>query len=153
VVDLIGDLDDANIPSPLFRQDTAHLREAGAPELISAYSVLPAPLRKAVLALMRELHKSCRWGRRGSPRNCLAKLARLTVPRWRAPATFWLSEPLPLLSDNHELAFDIVVGGLSGVDLRFLGLLQETLLTFGHTHTTRGAGVSRFSRLAPAERR
>ena len=31
VVDLIGDLDDASIPSPLFRQDTAHLREAGAP--------------------------------------------------------------------------------------------------------------------------
>ena len=31
VIDLIGDLDDAGIPSPLFRQDTAHLRESGPP--------------------------------------------------------------------------------------------------------------------------
>ena len=30
VVDLIGDLDDSNVASPLFRQDTAHLREPGA---------------------------------------------------------------------------------------------------------------------------
>src|ERR1700735_2080392 len=33
VIDLIGDLDDSNVASPLFRQDTAYLREPGAPEL------------------------------------------------------------------------------------------------------------------------
>jgi transcriptional regulator with XRE-family HTH domain len=57
VVDLIGDLDDDGIPSPLFRQETAHLREAGAPELLSAYAALPIHLRKAVLKLMVELGK------------------------------------------------------------------------------------------------
>ena len=60
VVDLIGDLDDASIPSPLFRQDTAHLREAGAPDLLTAYSALPAGMRKAVLKLMVEMGKAKR---------------------------------------------------------------------------------------------
>jgi transcriptional regulator with XRE-family HTH domain len=58
VVDLIGDLDDASIPSPLFRQDTAHLRAAGAPDLLAAYSKLPVGLRKAVVKLMVELAKA-----------------------------------------------------------------------------------------------
>jgi len=60
VVDLIGDLDDASIPSPLFRQDTAHLREAGAPDLLAAYSALPVGLRKAVVKLMVEMAKATR---------------------------------------------------------------------------------------------
>ena len=57
VIDLIGDLDDASVPSPLFRQDTAHLREAGAPELLAAYAATPPPLRKAVLKLVQEIAK------------------------------------------------------------------------------------------------
>ena len=57
VIDLIGDLDDASIPSPLFRQDTAHLREVGAPELLAAYAATPPPLRKAVLKLVQEIAK------------------------------------------------------------------------------------------------
>jgi transcriptional regulator with XRE-family HTH domain len=60
VVDLIGDLDDASIPSPLFRQETAHLREAGAPDLLAAYSALPGGLRKAVMNLMVEMAKVTR---------------------------------------------------------------------------------------------
>ena len=62
VVDLIGDLDDASIPSPLFRQDTAHLREPGAPDLLAAYSALPVGLRKAVLKVMLEMAKAARVG-------------------------------------------------------------------------------------------
>src|ERR1700722_855781 len=57
VVDLIGDLDDASIPSPLFRQDTAHLRESGAPELLAAYAAAPAPLRRTILKLVVEIAK------------------------------------------------------------------------------------------------
>ena len=60
VIDLIGDLDDASIPSPLFRQDTAHLREAGAPDLLAAYAAAPPALRKAVLKLVQEITKGCR---------------------------------------------------------------------------------------------
>jgi transcriptional regulator with XRE-family HTH domain len=57
VVDLIGDLDDASIPSPLFRQDTAHLRETGAPELLAAYAAAPAAIRRVVLKLVLEIAK------------------------------------------------------------------------------------------------
>src|SRR5579859_6721195 len=57
VMDLIGDLDDANIPSPLFRQDTAHLRESGAPELLAAYSAAPPALRRVILKLVLEIAK------------------------------------------------------------------------------------------------
>jgi transcriptional regulator with XRE-family HTH domain len=60
VIDLIGDLDDAGVPSPLFRQDTAHLREAGAPDLLTAYAAVPPPLRRAVLKLVQEIAKHCR---------------------------------------------------------------------------------------------
>ena len=60
VVELIGDLDDASIPSPLFRQDTAHLRETGAPDLLAAYSAMPARLQKAVVKLVVELAKARR---------------------------------------------------------------------------------------------
>src|ERR1700760_509039 len=57
VLDLIGDLDDAGIPSPLFCQHTAHLRESGAPELLAAYAAAPASLRKVVLKLVTEIAK------------------------------------------------------------------------------------------------
>lgn len=57
VVDLIGDLDDAAAPNPLFRQDTAHLRESGAPELLAAYAAAPASLRKVLLKLVTEIAK------------------------------------------------------------------------------------------------
>ena len=57
VVDLIGDLDDTNNPSPLFRQDTAHLREPGAPELLGAYSAAPPALRRVILKLVVEIAK------------------------------------------------------------------------------------------------
>src|SRR5277367_4163821 len=60
VIDLIGDLDDASIPSPLFRQDTAHLREAGAPDLLAAYAAAPPTLRKAILKLVLEIAKDHR---------------------------------------------------------------------------------------------
>src|SRR5580658_7526362 len=57
VIDLIGDLDDAGIPSPLFRQDTAHLRESGAPELLAAYAAAPPTLRRTILKLVVEIAK------------------------------------------------------------------------------------------------
>jgi transcriptional regulator with XRE-family HTH domain len=57
VIDLIDDLDDARLASPLFKQDTAHLRESGAPELLAAYSAAPPALRKAVLKLVQEIAK------------------------------------------------------------------------------------------------
>jgi transcriptional regulator with XRE-family HTH domain len=60
VIDLVGDLDDATIASPLFRQDTAHLREAGAPDLLAAYAAAPPTLRKAVLRLVQEIAKDQR---------------------------------------------------------------------------------------------
>ncbi len=60
VVDLIGDLDDANIASPLFRQDTAHLRESGAPELLAAYSAAPPSLRRVILKLVSEIARDQR---------------------------------------------------------------------------------------------
>ena len=65
VIDLIGDLDDASIPSPLFRQDTAHLRESGAPELLAAYAAAPTPLRRTILKLVVEIAKD-QQARRGS---------------------------------------------------------------------------------------
>jgi transcriptional regulator with XRE-family HTH domain len=55
VIDLIGDIDDAGIPSPLFRQQTAHLRESGAPELMAAYAAAPPSLRRAILRLVVEI--------------------------------------------------------------------------------------------------
>jgi len=60
VVDLIGDLDDSNIASPLFRQDTAHLRESGAPELLAAYSAAPPSLRRVILKLVSEIARDQR---------------------------------------------------------------------------------------------
>ncbi len=57
VIDLIGDLDDASIPRPLFRQDTAHLRESGAPELLAAYAAAPPTLRRTILKLVVEIAK------------------------------------------------------------------------------------------------
>jgi transcriptional regulator with XRE-family HTH domain len=66
VVDLIGDLDDANIPSPLFRQDTAHLRESGAPELLAAYSAAPPALRRSILKLVTEIARDQRQRRGGA---------------------------------------------------------------------------------------
>jgi transcriptional regulator with XRE-family HTH domain len=57
VVDLVGDLDDAGLARPLFKQDTAHLREPGAPELLAAYSAAPPPVRRLLLKLMLEVAK------------------------------------------------------------------------------------------------
>ena len=57
VIDLIGDIDDAGKLSPLFRQDTAHLREGGAPELLAAYSAAPAALRRTILKLVVAIAK------------------------------------------------------------------------------------------------
>ena len=57
VVDMIGDLDDGAMPSPLFGQSTEHLRESGAPELLSAYSVAPPALRRVILKLVVEIDK------------------------------------------------------------------------------------------------
>jgi transcriptional regulator with XRE-family HTH domain len=62
VIDLIGDLDDAADPSPLFRQDTAHLRESGAPELLSAYSAVSPALRCVILKLVTEIARDQRAG-------------------------------------------------------------------------------------------
>ena len=63
VIDMIGDLDDAGIASPLFGQDTAHLRESGAPELLAAYAAAPATLRRAILKLVVEIAKDQQTGR------------------------------------------------------------------------------------------
>ena len=60
VLDLIGDLDDAGMPSPLFGQDTAHLREGGAPELLAAYAAAPRALQRAILKLVVEIAKDQR---------------------------------------------------------------------------------------------
>ena len=62
VIDLVGDLDDEGIPSPLFRQDTGHLRVGGAPELLSAYAAAPPALRRAVLKLVVEIAKGQQAG-------------------------------------------------------------------------------------------
>jgi transcriptional regulator with XRE-family HTH domain len=63
VIDLIGDLDDAGVPSPLFRQDTGHLRQLGAPELLAAYAAAPPPLRRSILKLVVEIAKDQRTPR------------------------------------------------------------------------------------------
>jgi transcriptional regulator with XRE-family HTH domain len=57
VIDLIGDIDDAGLPSPLFRQDTTHLRQGGAPELLAAYAAIPGPLRRTILKLVVAIAK------------------------------------------------------------------------------------------------
>src|SRR6201985_236231 len=57
VIDLIGDLDDASIPSPLFRPDTAHPRGACAPDLRAASAPAPAALRRTILKLVVEIAK------------------------------------------------------------------------------------------------
>jgi transcriptional regulator with XRE-family HTH domain len=57
VIDLIGDLDDAGVPRPLFRQNTTHLREPGAPELLTAYAAIPTAFRRAILNLLVEIDK------------------------------------------------------------------------------------------------
>ena len=59
VVELIGDLDDANVSQPTFRADAAHLRIEGGPELLAAFAAAPRPLqhviRKLVTALADDL--------------------------------------------------------------------------------------------------
>jgi transcriptional regulator with XRE-family HTH domain len=59
VIDLIGDLDEW-VPTPSFRQDTAHIRVDGAAEVIAAYAELPTAMRKAVLSLVKEIAKANR---------------------------------------------------------------------------------------------
>ena len=53
VIDIIGDLDDINLPDLPFGKDTAHLRELGAPELLAAYGAITKPLRRAILKLVQ----------------------------------------------------------------------------------------------------
>ena len=55
VVELIGDLDDENRPSPLFREDAAHLRVDGGPELLAAYAAAPKPLQQVIRKLVEAL--------------------------------------------------------------------------------------------------
>lgn len=55
LIDLVGDLDEAGAPAPLFRYDTAHLRVIGAPDLLAAYAAAAAPLRRALLKLAVEI--------------------------------------------------------------------------------------------------
>ena len=69
VNDLIGDLDDAGQPTPLFRQDTAHLREPGAPELLAAYAAAPHPLQRAILKLVTEIAKDQRCAAPAAPKE------------------------------------------------------------------------------------
>lgn len=57
VTDLIGDLDDAGMPNPLFRLDTTHLRVRGAPELLAAYAAIPAALKRLILKMVIEIAK------------------------------------------------------------------------------------------------
>ena len=55
VVDLIGNLDDASLPSPTFRHKAPHLGPPGAAELLAAYLLLPISIRKALVNLMIEM--------------------------------------------------------------------------------------------------
>jgi transcriptional regulator with XRE-family HTH domain len=57
VANLIGEMDEW-VPRPVFRRDTAHLREDTGGRLIAAYALLPVGLRKAVLNLVREIAKA-----------------------------------------------------------------------------------------------
>jgi transcriptional regulator with XRE-family HTH domain len=52
VVDLVGDLDETTALSPAFRDDTAHFRVNGAPELLAAYAVIPHSLQRPILKLV-----------------------------------------------------------------------------------------------------
>jgi transcriptional regulator with XRE-family HTH domain len=60
VVDLIANLDDEAVESPLFRQDTAHLRVIGADELLAAYAATTPPVQRVLLKLLLELAKGHR---------------------------------------------------------------------------------------------
>ena len=57
VVDLVGDLDDMALANPLVAHDTAHLRESGAPELLTAYALIPSRLRQAILKVVVSIAK------------------------------------------------------------------------------------------------
>ena len=57
VVDLVGDLDDMTLANPLVAHDTAHLRESGAPELLTAYTHIPPRLRQAILKVVVSIAK------------------------------------------------------------------------------------------------
>lgn len=60
IVDLIGDLDIGGEPTLMFRQDTGHLREQGAPELLAAYATAPKPLQRAIFKLVTAIAKDQR---------------------------------------------------------------------------------------------
>jgi transcriptional regulator with XRE-family HTH domain len=57
VIDLVGDLDDPDADTPLFKQQADHLREPGAPELLAAFAAAPRPIRRVILQLVREIRK------------------------------------------------------------------------------------------------
>jgi transcriptional regulator with XRE-family HTH domain len=63
VVDLIGDLDDANVSNTLFPQDSTHLREPGAPEMLAAYAMASPAVRRAILKLVSEIARDQRTRR------------------------------------------------------------------------------------------
>ncbi len=68
VVDMIGDLDDGDMPSPMSGQNTEHLHESGAPELLSAYAAAPPALRRVILKLVVEIAKDQQARRDGETR-------------------------------------------------------------------------------------
>jgi len=55
VLDLIGDLDDGGKPRQVLQKDTADLRQPGARQLLEAYAATPAPMRKLILSLAKEI--------------------------------------------------------------------------------------------------
>lgn len=57
IADLVSDLDDMEPAKSRPPQDTAHLREPGAPQLLAAYAAAPAEIRRAVLKLVVALAK------------------------------------------------------------------------------------------------
>jgi transcriptional regulator with XRE-family HTH domain len=57
IADLIRDLDDFDTSKAHLPQDTAHLREPGAPQLLAAYVAAPAEIRRAVLKLVVTIAK------------------------------------------------------------------------------------------------
>ena len=55
VVELIGDLDDANVAQPRFRDDAAHIRVEGGAELLAAFAAAPKPLQQVIRKLVQAL--------------------------------------------------------------------------------------------------
>ena len=54
-IELIGDLDDSNVSQPTLRNDVAHFRVEGGPELLAAYAAAPLPLQRVIRKLVMTL--------------------------------------------------------------------------------------------------